>query len=215
MKNLAVTALMMLALPACAAAEDYNFQVPGQCHTSGEDRVTGADAAETADPPVVTITYNEGRKTLTAPVTLGYNSFSKLWSAAVALPPLLGDVYLVTTTYTPFLQSSYAIRSDIEQPFVLPPPAYNSQAIFGKVTITVYDQLNQPLPNAFLEMAPDFGGSSPYTLQADGSAKVDVYCLTVFPGGNPATVLDSNHNVLYATNVIFNISGEGIARPAR
>jgi hypothetical protein len=204
MKSLMLPALMLL-LPASAAAADYNFQVPDKCKGStGEYLVTGADEAETGEPPVVTITYNAGRNTLTSPVTLGYDERTKLWAAIVALPPLSGgDVYLVTTTYTPFLQSYFAVQSNVSQPFTLPPPSWNNQQILPEATITLTDQSDNKIPYGYLEMAPNFGGSSPYTLQADENALVHIYCFTAYVGGNPATVLDRNHNLLFSTNITF------------
>lgn len=212
MKSLTLTALMILLLPASEAAA-YNFLVPDVCQNS----VTGADGAETDDPPVVTITYNDGRDTLDANIQLVTNESKNWWIFGFPLPDLFAT-YLVTTTYTPFLQSYYAASYTelSREPFVLRPPSYNYQQIRAKVTITVNDQLGRPLPNAYLEMAPNFGGSSPYTLQADETAKVQINCFTVYNvGGNPATVLDPNHNVLYSTNIFFDSSGAGVATPAR
>jgi hypothetical protein len=61
-------------------------------------------------------------------------------------------------------------------------------------------------------MAPNFGGSSPYTLQADNNAKIDIYCFTAYLDGNPATVLDANHNLLYSTTIY--LKGDDSGRPA-
>jgi hypothetical protein len=215
MKSLTLTALMILLLPASEAAADYNFLVPEKCQNS----VTGADGAETDDPPIVTITYTVGTNiyTVISDITLTLRQ-DKLWVASnLGLPPSSAVSYQVTTTYTPFLQSYLGIpnTSSLPTSVNLPPPSYNYQQIFAKVTITVNDQLGMPLRYAYLEMAPDFGGSSPYTMQADGNAKVEINCFTVYNvGGNPATVLDPNHNVLYSTNIFFDSSGAGVATPA-
>ncbi|MEJ0024802.1 MAG: hypothetical protein WDN01_02140 [Rhizomicrobium sp.] len=209
MKTLLPLALTICLLPAAAMA-DPNFQVPDMCKSTG---VTGSEEAEAGEPPVVTITYNSGKQEVTSVVTLTVNT-DKIWFASVALPAYRDD-YLVTTTYTPFLQSYMQVSSSTRQPFALPPPGWNYQKKFATVQIQIQDGSGKLIPNAYIELAPDYDGSSPYTMQADQNAMVTINCLTVpFVGGTPATVLDPNHNILYATQITFNSNGEGIAKPA-
>jgi len=218
MKNLTLPILLLLLLPASAAAYDYNFIVPIQCQDPvGQYNVTGADGAETGDPPVVTVTYDDGKKVVSGTPRV-VPGFSLGWYLVDLPLPDVFATYLVTTTYTPFLQSydaaSYQQLS--KQPFQLQFPSWNNQQIVPKVIITIQDQSGAPIPNGYLEMAPNFGGSSPYTLKADGNGEVPIYCFTIYVDGNPATVLDANHNLLYATTVIVNSStGRGDARPAQ
>lgn len=218
MKNLALPALavLLLAVPGCtvprraplsaaAVGENFNFQVPKQC-----ERVTGADGAEAGEPPVVTITY-KGMEVPESVAPPTYDSSSKIWSATVRFPeiPDTATPFLVTTTYTPFLQSYVAVfyrpGPNGEQNLKLEPPSFNNQQILATAQISVTDQQSgAKLPGAYLEMAPDFGGSSPYTMQADGNGLVTIYCFTSYVGGNPATILDQNHNLLYDT--IINVT---------
>jgi hypothetical protein len=217
MKNLTLPILTLLLLPASAAADDYNFIVPVQCQEPvGQFKVTGADGAETGDPPVVTVTYDNGKVVGGTPRVLP-GSLLSWYIVDLPLPDVFAT-YLVTTTYTPFLQSYIAVSYQelIKQPFYLPFPSWNRQQIVPKVIITIQDQSGSPIRNGYLEMAPNFGGSSPYTLKADGNGEVPIYCFTIYVDGNPATVLDANHNLLYATTVIVDSStGRGVARPAQ
>ena len=226
MKNLTLPILILLLLPASAAAGGYtfNFIAPVQCQEPvGQWHVTGADGAETGDPPVVTVTYDDGRKVVPGTPRVVPTGFLGWNLVDLPLPDVFAT-YLVTTTYTPFLQSYIAVSYQqlSKQPFALPFPSWNSQQIVPKVTITVEDQSGRPIPNGYLEMAPNFGGSSPYTLKADGNGEVPIYCFTIYVDGNPATVLDANHNLLYATTIHFGSStavdsstGRGVARPAQ
>ncbi|WP_407050862.1 hypothetical protein [Methyloraptor flagellatus] len=216
MKTAAILGMTILLAGTAAARADYNFLVPDKCWNPSTQQydVTGADGAESDEPPVVTITYNVGSSVLevTSAVTLSYNQSSKLWSASVALPYTLDPLttYLVTTTYTPFLQSYLAIDRKTAQPFELPPASWNNQQFLRSITITVTDQKDQPIPNGFIEMAPNFGGSSPYTLQADGSGNVEIYCYTSYVDGNPATILDAQHNLLYSTRIVLKADKDGL-----
>ena len=218
MKSLTLPILILLLLPASAGAADYNFIVPVQCQEPvGQFNVTGADGAEAGDPPVVTVTYDDGKKVVPGTPSVVTNSLLAWYLVDLPLPDVFAT-YLVTTTYTPFLQSYVAASYQqlSKQPFQLPFPSWNSQQIVPKVTITVQDQSGTPIPYGYLEMAPNFGGSSPYTLKADENALVRIDCFTAYVGGNPATVLDANHNLLYATTINFNSStARGVASPAQ
>lgn len=201
--------LLLAALPPAAAAQQFN--VPSACR----DSVTGADEDL---PPVVLV--SDGKRGVEI-FGLFRDKGGNWW---VEINAKAYTTYLLLATYTPFLQSYRAFVSVATGIRTLPVPApgvYSNKQyhLYNYVDITVYTTAtsNTPMPGAFVEMAPDFDGSSPYALQADQNGVVHIGCFTAYPTGNPATVYYPNHT--YAYDVNYDITpnrvnaATGVARP--
>jgi len=185
------------------SAYAQNFNVPSVC-TNG---VSGTESLYDNLPPIASVTYNGGASSVRGVVT--QDTSTKNWFVTVNITNAF-PTYLIVATYTPFLQSYRAgtfrtIGEFVEQlpaPGVYSNPQYH---LYSFVTITVMteDGGSTPMPGAFLELAPDFVGSSPYSIQADSEGKVILNCFTALPAGNPATVFTADHDFAYTTTYTF------------
>lgn len=170
-----------VALTPTAAHAQYGLPPICGGQATGATDIGGADS-----PPVVTISYTRGTGLFyvddAAIVMVG----DKPGVAFTAPTSWTADNFLLVVTYTPFLQSYQGLvptpRGQTVVP--LPPPGWFSDPryrLIGRLGLTVRLQNGQPVPNAILEIAPEFPGSSPYTLEADQNGQLLISCFTYRP----------------------------------
>ncbi len=200
-KSAAVMLVTFFAFSVPALAQ--NFNVPSAC-TNG---VEGSDDLYSDLPPVASVTYNGGKSEIPGIVT--QDEKTKNWFVTVNITNAF-PTYLIVATYTPFLQSYRAGTFRTIGQFIEPLPApgvYSNPQYklysFVTITVTTSPTSTEPMPGAFVEMAPDFAGSSPYPMQANSEGKLVINCFTALPAGNPATVFTADHEYAYDTTYTF------------
>jgi hypothetical protein len=179
-------------------AHSANFIIPELCKgvATGDGFVNPVNEFK----PEVTITYNDG-KSYVPPQSVDLNNSSGRWQVTFFSPKT--DTYLLYATYTPFLPS-YVATNDLPGGrlyiYTLPDADYlttypSGYKLYDTANLTfTHDKV--PVANGFVEMAPEFSGSSPYTMALDGEGKAQVNCFMSFKGGNPYTLYSSEHEYL-------------------
>jgi len=218
----AVASVLTLALPAFIPlrASGAYFALPAQCTQGATGSDYGGDPLYGAFWPTVSIQYVQRNQNVYVP-TVTLTPTADGWNYAF-IPPVSGESYLVVATYTPFLQSYAAVWPTSSGLFIAPlPPAgtitHAAASVVSSATIQLTTAVgsNVPLPYGFLEMAPDFPGSSPYTLQADANGKVAIDCFTILSGGNNGTVSTPDGYYAYDASFSFsetNAAGQAVLR---
>lgn len=184
----------LLAMAAPAAAQ--SFTPPKECKH-------GASGSE-GDDPVVLVVDRDANQYLIAPVNLVTSTPPIQWS--VTISPFRNTIagYQVFTTYTPFLTSDTAVSGPSVLPkyeLILPQPGVTGgryTAVYDIYNLTVINlQTKAPIPFAIVDFIPDFIGSSPLTIQANGNGVISLYCVQQNFQGYNITVHDSQGNYLY------------------
>ncbi|MCC9622858.1 hypothetical protein LPB41_14280 [Thalassospira sp. MA62] len=198
----AVIAVFLLSITPALA--EVNFIVPDGC-TQG---VTGAGEENASDEwaPIVQITYQKSplRKRYVTPDSV-YRNLDGTWSARFFAPA--DKTYFFVTTYTPFLQSYNAFDFNSGQAIVhLPFAAYQGSyhplyTLFDSLSLTIADSSEEPIAGAFVEIAPDFQGSGPYTVQAAQDGSISINCFDYAAGRNFITVYGPDHDFLYSGTI--------------
>jgi hypothetical protein len=200
-----LAALLLAAVPARGHAQ--NFAVPPEC----TDGVSGIDDIFSDFDPIVEVTNQNGAVQVPLTGKLVRNA-SGWWAPITVTDPKLPHRFLIS--YTPFLYTDTLITFGRGGAMyvLLPIPGQYSDPLYhlySTVSITVLQpHVSKPWPLAFLEMAPPFADSDPYTLQADENGVVKVGCFTALPKGNPATVLAPNHSYAYDIDYTFSPTGK-------
>jgi len=201
-------ALVAFAAFPMAVWAEADFNVPSAC----TDGVTPDDDDELYEglPPSVQLVAQDGTSYQVTGITR--DKTTGKWSGSAFIIDN-SQPYLVVATYTSFLQSydSGTFKSQGLQKVVFPDPGYyfNPQyKLWKEVQITVEKyESTDPMPGAFLEMAPDLPGASPYTMQADSKdANITIKCFTALPAGNNITVFTPDHQFAYTANMKFKAS---------
>ncbi len=206
--NALAGAVAVVFLLAFGNANAQNFNVPKECGTE----VSGIDPLYTDLPPVASVLYNDGNSEL--PGRVFQDTRTKNWFVELNITNAF-PTYLIVATYTPFLQSYAAVNFPSMGVYNQQLPAagvyYNPQyKLYPKVTLPITTTLTSktPMPGAFVELAPDFPGSSPYTVEADENGNVILYCFTALPSGNDVTVFTPDHDFAYTATYTFNSKDE-------
>lgn len=185
---------MMLAIPGTAGAQ--SFTPPAAC-THG---VTGSEG----DDPVVLVVDNDARSWLiNVPLTLVSSNTPIQWGITISPFRGGGFGYNIFTSYTPFLTSDAFISYPSNLPkyeFILPQPGVSAgrqTAVYDVFQVTIVDSRRSPIPFAMVDFIPDYAGSSPLTIQADGNGVVTLFCVQQNFQGYNITVNDANGKYLY------------------
>ncbi|WP_417521879.1 hypothetical protein [Marinobacter sp.] len=194
-----------------------HFPIPSMCN---ENAVTGSGSENSSDrvQPIVQVLASateDGNVSVVGiePSDVYQIPSSNYWAAnirAVANHPY----YIVTTSYTPFLETVHLFENHNEQ-IVLPLQAHAQRQgqtdletmenrPFSHVEVRVYDDNNQPIPYGIVEFTPMFEGSSPYTIQADADGVIQLSCVYYsIPQNHRITVLSAEHDFLYDGAIVI------------
>ena len=163
-----------------------DWKIPDVCNNT----VTGDDDD---DPPIITIFGIKGTRQF--PLVVNNFEFSLNGGQAQVFVPTNLDHAFIIVSYTPFLNGYFGGTGDVlfagVQTVTLPDPGAPDTAqrkLYGQVLITLQAN-NQTLANANVQFEPEFDGSSPYTVQANGQGQILINCFTTRPGGNPVYVV--------------------------
>lgn len=207
-RALAFVALGLAAAPTAARAQ---LQLPPVC----AGQATGlTDVVASGGQPLVEISYTMGS-------TLAYidqTSIVMIGQAPAVVfeapTSLRADNFLLVVTYTPFLQSYQAI---IPTPrgtsaTALPAAGWFSDPryrLIGRLALTVRNQ-SGILPQAIVEIAPEFPGSSPFTMQADSNGMIGIACFSYRPDIS-VTAYDASGTLYQGTVLLDQISAPVVA----
>jgi hypothetical protein len=208
----AAAATLAGALALAPAPARAQYGLPPICggQATGLTDIGGADS-----PPVVTVSYTRG-------TGLGYVDDAAIVmvgdqpKVAFTAPTSWSvDNFLLVVTYTPFLQSYQGlVPTPSGQTVVpLPPPGWFSDPryrLIGRIGLTVRLGNGQPVPNAILEIAPEFPGSSPYTLEADRNGQLVISCFTYRPEIS-VTAYDAQGTLYQGTIALDGVSSPTVA----
>lgn len=207
-RALAFAALGLAATPTAVQAQ---FKLPSVC---GGQATGLTDVVASGGPPLVEISYTMGSTNAyidqTAIVMIGQTP-----AVAFEAPTSLrADNYLLVVTYTPFLQSYQAIIPTPRGPSAAALPAAGwftdpRYRLIGRLALTVRDQ-NGILPEAIVEIAPEFPGSSPFTLQADSNGMIGIACFSYRPDIS-VTAYDASGTLYQGTVLLDQISAPVVA----
>lgn len=190
--------LLAGALVVPGAAEAQSFTLPQECAQYG---ATGSEG----DDPVVIVVDNYVNQWITT-FTLQLISQQPVIQWGITISPFRGGLsgYNIFTTYTPFLTSDALVQSPSSWSafnVYLPQPGVSAgrrTAIYGTFNLQIRNQAQTtPVPYAFVDFIPDFVGSSPLTIQADGNGMIALRCVQQNFQGYNITVYDANHQYLY------------------
>lgn len=185
----------LVALPGAAHAQ--SFTMPTECRH-------GATGSE-GDDPVVLLVDNYLTRWVDN-FTLVLISGPPVIEWGISIAPFRGGQsgYSIFTTYTPFLTSSALVSEPSNYPshnVTLPRPgvmAGRKTVVYDSFTVQINNKSGSaPVANAFVDFIPDFVGSSPLTLQADGSGLITLFCVQQNFDGYNITVHDASGNYLY------------------
>jgi hypothetical protein len=210
----AIAILALAAMPLAAAAQ--NFVLPRDCAQGGA--TGGTDDSLYANlPPLVQITYNDGRNTIKA---YSLTTLDNRWYVEFYVPDIHATYFLVAS-YTPFLQSYRTVefsRTGYGSAAQLPLPGSfidKRTKLWPGITwtVTTTNGGSTPMPGAFVEMSPDIAipDAPPYTLQADDKGEVTIYCFMSYPAGNTATVFTPDNEYAYDITYQFSESSSSNA----
>ena len=184
----------LLAIPSAAQAQA--FTLPKAC-------VHGASGNEGFDPVVLVVDHYANQWITSFGIgVVGQNPIQ--WGATIS--PFRGGLsgYTIFTTYTPFLTSDVFVNNPSNwQSYnvFLPQPGVTGgrqTAIYDVFQVLIRDKSQStPVPNAIVDVIPDYAGSSPLTIQADGQGVLTLFCVQQNFQGYNVTVYDASGNYLY------------------
>ncbi|PTR14386.1 hypothetical protein C8R31_10658 [Nitrosospira sp. Nsp2] len=189
--------LLAAMLLAAGASMAQSFTLPKECAKYG------ATGSEGDDPVVLVVDNDVNRWLINVPLRLVSPGPPIQWGIIIWPFRNTQAGYSIFATFTPFLTSDAFVADSRSMPsyeLILPQPgvtAGRQTMIYDVFPVMIVDSQNAPIPNAFVDFIPDFVGSSPLTLRADGNGVITLLCVQQNFQGYNITVHDSTGKYLY------------------